>query len=93
MLADLGEKDRAREWATRARLVEPEAVNLQYNLSCAMASLGETNLALEALEGIASKLSPGMVSWLEADTDLDPIRGEPRFSSMIENVKARFART
>ncbi len=92
MLADLGEKERAREWATRARLVDPEAVNLQYNLACAMSSLGENNLALEALEGIASKLSPGMVSWLEADTDLDPIRDEPRFTAMMEQVKARFAR-
>jgi adenylate cyclase len=92
MLADLGEKERAREWATRARLVDPEAVNLQYNLACAMSSLGETELALEALGGIAAKLSPGMVSWLEADTDLDPIRDEPRFKSMIEAVKARFAK-
>ena len=80
MLADLGEKDRAREWAIRARLVEPEAVNLQYNLACAMSSLGETNLAIDALAGIASKLSPGMMSWLEADTDLDPLRGDARFT-------------
>jgi adenylate cyclase len=92
MLADLGEKERAREWATRARLVDPEAVNLQYNLACAMSSLGEYNLALEALEGIAPKLSPGMVSWLEADTDLDPIRDEPRFQSMMRQVQARFAK-
>ena len=92
MLADLGEKERAREWATRARLVDPDAVNLQYNLACAMSALGENELALEALEGIASKLSPGMVSWLEADTDLDPIREEPRFTSMMEAVKARFAK-
>jgi adenylate cyclase len=70
--------------------VDPEAVNLQYNLACAMSSLGENNLALEALEGIAPKLSPGMVSWLEADTDLDPIREEPRFKSMMQEVKARF---
>jgi adenylate cyclase len=92
MLADLGEKERAREWATRARLVDPEAVNLQYNLACAMSSLGENELALEALEGIAPKLSPGMVSWLEADTDLDPIREEPRFTTMMIEVKARFAK-
>ncbi|MEO8307465.1 MAG: TIR domain-containing protein [Pseudomonadota bacterium] len=92
MLADLGEKERAREWATRARLVEPDAVNLQYNLACAMSALGENSLALEALEGIAAKLSPGMVSWLEADTDLDPVREEPRFIAMLEEVKARFAK-
>ena len=91
MLATLGEKERAREWATRARLVDPEAVNLQYNLACAMSSLGEIDLTLETLDGIAPRLSPGMVSWLEADTDLDPIRGEPRFSAMMKQVKARFA--
>ncbi|MEY2853193.1 MAG: hypothetical protein RL030_325 [Pseudomonadota bacterium] len=91
MLADLGENERAREWATRARLVDPEAVNLQYNLACAMSALQEADLAMEALDGISMKLSPGMVTWLEADTDLDPIREDPRFKAMMEGVKARLA--
>ena len=64
------------EWATRARLIDPDNANLQYNLACAMSSLGEKDLAIEALAGIASKLSPGIMSWLEADTDLYPIRGD-----------------
>jgi adenylate cyclase len=91
MLADLGERERAREWAARARLVEPEAVNLQYNLACAMSALQETDLAIEALSGISLKLSAGMVTWLEADTDLDPIRDDARFKSLMERVKARIA--
>jgi adenylate cyclase len=77
MLADLGEKERAKEWAIRARLVDPENVNLHYNLACAMVSLGEIDATLETLTGMASRLSPGMMSWLDADTDFDPIREGP----------------
>lgn len=91
MLASLGERERAREWAARARLVEPGAVNLQYNLACAMAGLQETDLAVEALSGIVSKLSPGMVSWLQADADFDPIREDSRFRALIDEVKQRLA--
>jgi TolB-like protein/Tfp pilus assembly protein PilF len=91
MLATLGENERAKEWAIRARLVDPESVNLHYNLACAMALLGEVDLTLETLAGVAPRLSPGMMSWMEADTDFDPIREEPRFKEMMEKVKARFA--
>ncbi len=92
MLATLGEKERAREWATRARLVDPENVNLHYNLACAMSSLGEIDLTLETLGGIAPRLSPGMMSWMEADPDFDSMRDEPRFKAMMKAVKERFAK-
>jgi len=90
MLATLGEKERAKEWATRARLVDPENVNLHYNLACAMSSLGEIDLTLETLTDIAPRLSPGMMSWMESDADFDAIRGEPRFMALMEQVKVRF---
>jgi adenylate cyclase len=93
MLADLNEKERAKEWATRARLIDPENVNLHYNLACAMSSLGEIDLTLETLAGMASRLSPGMMSWMEADTDFDSIREEPRFKAMMEQVKARLSKS
>ena len=93
LLAALGEKERAKEWATRARLVDPENANLHYNLACAMSSLGEFDLMLETLGGIASRLSPGMLSWMDADTDFDPIRNDPRFKALIEKVRTRLAST
>ena len=58
-----------------------------------MCSLGDVHLALETLEGMAPRLSSGMLSWMEADPDLDPIRGDARFKSLVEKVKARFAKT
>jgi adenylate cyclase len=91
LLAILCEKERAKEWAIRARLVDPDSVNLHYNLACAMSSLGELDLTVETLLGIESRLSPGMMSWMEADIDFDPIREEPRFQEIIERVKTRFA--
>jgi adenylate cyclase len=93
MLADLNEKERAKEWAIRARLVDPENINLHYNLACAMVSLGEFEMTMETLAEVASKVSPGMLSWMEADTDFDPIREEPRFKAIIEQVKQRFAQS
>jgi tetratricopeptide (TPR) repeat protein len=92
MLADLNEPERAKEWAIRARLVDPDSVNLHYNLACAMASLREVDMTLETLAEVATKLSPGMLSWLESDTDFDPIRDEPRFKAMIDEVRARLAK-
>jgi adenylate cyclase len=93
MLATLGEKERAKEWATRARLVDPENVNLHYNLACAMSSLGEIDLTVETVAGIAPRLSPGMMSWMEADPDFDSIREEPRFKAIMQTVKERFAKS
>lgn len=66
MLAGLKENERAKECATRARLIDPENVNLHYNLACAMCALGEIALTLETLAGVASKLSPDMMSWMDA---------------------------
>ena len=91
MLADLNEPERAKEWAIRARLVDPENVNLHYNLACAMAALNEIDLSLETLAEVATKLSPGMLSWLEADTDIDPIRNDPRFANLMQQVRDRLA--
>ena len=48
-------------------------------------------LTLETLAGIAPRLSPGMMSWMEADPDFDSIRDEPRFKAMMQTVKERFA--
>jgi len=92
MLSDLNEGERAKEWVIRARLVDPDNINLHYNLACSMAALKEVDMALDTLSEIAGLLSPGMVSWMESDNDFDPIREEPRFKSIVEQVKARLGK-
>ena len=91
MLATLGEVERAKEWTTRARLVDPENVNLHYNLACAMAVMGEKDEALRTLELVGKRLSLGMLSWVEADSDLDTLRSDPRYVAIVTETKARLA--
>jgi adenylate cyclase len=90
-LSVLGQRERAVEWATRARLIDPDNSNLHYNLACAMSTLGEHDRALTILEGVAERASQGMLRWIEADSDLDPIRSNLRFETMIARAKARHA--
>jgi adenylate cyclase len=90
-LAVLGQRERAVDWATRARLIDPDNANLHYNLACAMCVLGESDRALSILEGVAEQLTPGMLSWMEADSDLDPVRTDPRFEAMLEKARQRLA--
>jgi len=92
MLVTLGERERAMEWATRAHLIDPDNANLQYNLSCAMAMLGEYDRALAILRGVAERSSPGMLSWMETDSDLDAVRDDPRYAAMIASARERLAR-
>jgi adenylate cyclase len=89
MLVTLGERERAMEWATRANLIDPDNLNLQYNLSCAMSLLGERDAALAILQGVAERSSLGMLSWIETDSDLDPVRDDPRYTRMIADARGR----
>ncbi len=88
-LCALGDRERAIEWATRARLIDPDNANLQYNLACSMSVLGEYDRALEILKGVTEKASPGMVTWIEKDSDFDRVRDDPRYIEMISAAKTR----
>ncbi|MFO1392354.1 MAG: TIR domain-containing protein [Steroidobacteraceae bacterium] len=89
MLASLGEKDRAREWVERGRLLDPGNVSLLYNFACAMVQLRDTETALELMQAVTEQMNSGMLSWIQADSDLDPIREEPRFRTMLEQARQR----
>jgi adenylate cyclase len=89
MLASLGERDRAKEWVVRGRLVDPTNVSLLYNFACAMVLLRDTETALELLQSVTDNMNAGMLKWIEADSDLDLIRDDPRFSTMLELARQR----
>jgi hypothetical protein len=44
-----------------------------------MSKLGEADKAVDLLEGIVGKISPGWAKWIEIDNSLDPIRDHPRY--------------
>jgi adenylate cyclase len=91
MLASLGERERAREWVERGRLLDPGNVSLLYNFACAMVQLRDTETALELMQSVTAQMNSGMLSWIQADSDLDPIREEPRFQAMLEQARQRLS--
>ena len=92
-LAVLGEKDRALDWMESALLLDPDNGTLVYNLACAMVQLRAYDKALDLLERHARDHNPSLslVKWWEVDSDLDPIRDQPRFIAWLEGLKARHA--
>src|SRR5438067_6085206 len=69
-LAALGEVERAKEWAERALLLDPDNLNLHYNLACTLVvQLHEFEAALDLLEPGFEKLRIEAVNWAKTDPD------------------------
>jgi len=84
-LVQLGERERGLEWARRAFAIDPEDPGVLYNVACAYALLGQTEDALSCLEK-AVQNGFGHREWLENDSDLDPLRGDPRFQALLSRL-------
>ncbi|MDQ2859659.1 MAG: TIR domain-containing protein [Pseudomonadota bacterium] len=89
-LAVLGEAERAREWIDRALLIDPDNLNMRYNFACALCvHLGDTDTALDLLGPLFATTTPTWLNHIKADPDLDIIRKDPRFESMVAAAEAR----
>jgi adenylate cyclase len=88
--AALGQSDRAREWIERALLVDPDNLSMRYNFACAFAAfLDDKESALRHLERSLLTAGAFHLSLIESDPDLDSVRDEPRFKSMLAKAKKR----
>ncbi len=92
-LVTLGDRERGKEWAARATLLDPDNPNLRYNLGCAMSRLREVDAALELLAPLMATATAPQLNWWRVDSDLDPIRSDPRFTAMMAEAEARVAPT
>jgi len=84
-LVALGEVERGLEWAQRAVAMEPDDPMLLYNVACIFSLAGRVD---EALGYIESSVANGMRlrGWLEHDSNLDAIRGTPRFQAVMARL-------
>ncbi len=92
-LLSLGETDRAREWARRAVLIDPDNMTMRYNLACDLViNLGDLDLALEMLAPVCRRCGKEQVEWMRTDPDLRALHEDPRFKSMVAAAEARLDR-
>ena len=84
--ARLGETQRAKEWAERAMSIAPDDDAILYNAGCALAVVGEEELALDALQrAIGAGLAGG--DWIPQDPDWERLRDHPRFQRLVQQLR------
>jgi TolB-like protein len=86
-LVALGERERGLEWARRARDIAPEEPMILYNLGCIYSLAGEIDEALDCLERSVA-LGLTQKGWYEHDSNLDPLRQQPRFKALMDRLKS-----
>ena len=90
-LAMFGEEERARDWVRRALLLDPDNLNMRYNLACTIVrQLGDIEETLNTLEPFFERInSTTLMRHMEVDPDFDPVRNDPRFRQMFNSAKQR----
>jgi adenylate cyclase len=88
-LAYLGERDRANDWAARAMAIDPNDIVAHYNIACMWSVLGDLDEAIDHLERVLPHSSSEQMLWYKNDSDLNPVRGHPRYRALLETIKHR----
>jgi non-specific serine/threonine protein kinase len=84
-LMNLGNREKALNWAGRALLLEPDDPNVAYNVACVYSLAGEVEKAIDHLERAGGPQGANR-AWIERDTDFDPLREHPRFKALLERL-------
>ena len=84
-LVAVGEKEQAREWASRALSIDPDDVLTQYNVACVYSQMGDIEQAFDLLERLLPNAGQELRrGWIKHDSDLDPLRSHPRYQKILE---------
>jgi adenylate cyclase len=81
-LMRLGKVDQAIERARRASAIDPGDAGVLYNVGCIYALAGKHDEAIGYLDR-AIGAGYSQRTWLEHDSALDPLRGDPRFQALL----------
>ena len=92
-LVILGDMARANEWIERAVLIDPENLNVRYNFACTVIGYSDDReTALKHIEFVFARSVGSIVRRADMDSDLDPIRDDPRFQAIYASATERLAR-
>jgi adenylate cyclase len=87
-LVEVGDHDRAREWASRALFIDPDDVLTQYNVACVYSLLGDIEQAFDLLDRLLPNAGYELKhGWIEHDSDLDPLRNHPRYQKILDVIE------
>jgi adenylate cyclase len=92
-LLELGEKDRARDWTTRAQAIDPDDPISLYNIACVYSHLGDSEAAFDLLERVIRNGRQFWRDWIEKDSDLDGLRTHPRYEQFVALLNKLFPQT
>jgi TolB-like protein/Flp pilus assembly protein TadD/predicted Ser/Thr protein kinase len=84
-LSQLGQPERATDWAKRALEMDPEDPAVLYNVGCVFALMGKIEESVECLEK-AVTFGMGQKEWFENDSDLNAVRSHPRFQALLKRL-------
>lgn len=82
----VGEKERAILMAEQALKQAQDEPVVLYNLACFYCEQEDIERAIDLLEQ-AVALGWGDRAWMEHDSDLDPLHGNPRFEALLSRIK------
>ena len=81
----LGDVPRAKRWLHRAIEIAPNESIVLYNVACNLATLGETDKAMDYLEQ-AADFGTVSAAWMRNDEDLVSLRGDARFRALLDRI-------
>ena len=81
----LGDQERGLEMARRVLAMEPADVHTLYNLACIFSLAGKIDEALGSLEK-AVQTGYAQKEWIVNDSDLDLLRGHPRYQALLADM-------
>ena len=84
-MVQLGERERGLDWTRRAYAIDSEDPGVLYNVACSYAQMDKHDEAMTCLEK-AVQNGFGHREWLENDSDLDSLRGDPRFQALLKRL-------
>lgn len=78
----------------RALLVDPDNLNMRYNLACVLViHLPDHPAALDLLGPFFEMTAQGFLNHALVDPDFEAIRDHPRFTAMVRQAQERLARS
>ena len=70
-----------------AQSLDHEDSTVNYNMACLFALIVDQDSALDCLEHSLLAEQAGLKSWVENDSDLESLRGHPRFTALVEAME------